>query len=336
MQLAPLPVGIDSYSLVCENLNSFQILDWTAEHGGDGVQFTSVPELGTSDNQVDSGFLRELGEHARSRKMYLEWGLASHVPFSLADGSPQPVLESIRLAAEQAEILGVSVVRSCSGGLMRWSNHLPPTEAMLEGMVAELKQALPVLQDHGVTLALETHFEFTTFELVRVFEAVGVTPGEGLGICLDTMNLLTMLENPVWATSRVLPWVVATHAKDGCIVPHPGGFRTFTTQIGLGSVDWAAIIPMLARLNPRVTLSIEDHGGAFEVPYFRPTFLSRFPDLTVQELASLQQLAVQAQERVLSGEVAPVTRQDWPSLCQSRVSADIDSLKALQDQVLGA
>lgn len=334
MKFSPLQVGIDSYCLISQDMNSFEILEWVKQNGGDGVQFTSVPEYHSRENQMDEGFLRELGEHAHELGLYLEWGMASHIPFDLTSGTPKKVLGSISKAAKQASVVGASVVRSCSGGLMRWKNELPSTEALLEGMIEELKQAVPILQDYGVTLAIETHFEFTTFELLRVFEAVGVCPGEGLGICLDTMNLLTMMENPVWATQRVLPWVVATHAKDGCIVPYSEGFQTFTTQVGQGSVDWKAIIPMIARLSPPVTLSIEDHGGTFEIPYFRPTFLSRFPDLTVQELASLQKLALAAQARVQAGQVAPVSRQDWPALCRERVARDIASLKQIQMEIL--
>ena len=47
--------------------------------------------------------------------------------------------------------------------------------------------------DHGVTLAIETHFEFTSFELVRLMERCDAEPGDYLGVCLDTMNLLTAI-----------------------------------------------------------------------------------------------------------------------------------------------
>ena len=336
MEVKPMPVGIDSYCLVSQDLNSFEILQWTKARGGAGVQFTALPEYSEPGQEIDLGFLRELGEFARAENMYIEWGRARHIPFDLSSGCWQPVLDSIITAVLEAKELGATVVRSCSGGLMRWHNRLPATEVMLEEMVEQLRQAVPILQDHGVTLAIETHFEFTTFELLRVFEQVGVNPGEGLGICLDTMNLLTMLENPVWATRRVLPWVVATHAKDGCIRLHEEGFETFTTPIGRGSVDWQAIIPMLARLTPGVKLSIEDHGGSFVLPYFRSTFLSRFPDLTVQELASLQQLAMETEIRIQRGEVAPVERANWSEICQVRVTENIKNLKEIQEQVLGA
>jgi hypothetical protein len=60
-----------------------------------------------------------------------------------------------------------------------------------------LRDQKALLTDFGVVLAIELHFEFTTFELLRLFEMCGARPGEYLGVCLDTMNLLTMLEDPV-------------------------------------------------------------------------------------------------------------------------------------------
>jgi len=323
-----LLVGIDSYCLISTDLDPINILEWTKEHSGQGVQFTGIPPHLLPPQGLDPGFLRELGQHARNLGLYMEWGGAPHIPFNLETGAPIDIREGILEAARQARLAGCRIVRSCSGGLMRWRDNLPPTEVLLSGMVKTLAPLVPVLQDLGVTLALETHFEFTTFEFLRVFESCQVQPGEGLGICLDIMNLMIMLEDPLMATDRILPWVVATHAKDGCIVPYEEGFQVFTTRAGKGVIPWHAIIKRLRRLSPPVTLSIEDHGGVFDIPYLQPTFLSRFPDLSVQELVSLQRMARRGQQLVNEGRIAPVSRQDWPRICLERVASGIKWLRS--------
>ena len=93
---------------------------------------------------------------------------------------------------------------------MRWSTDGPGTPELLRLAATALREQRPMLREFGVVLAIETHFEFTSFELLRVFEMAGAEPGGYLGICLDTMNLLTMIEEPVAATRRLLPWVVST------------------------------------------------------------------------------------------------------------------------------
>ena len=154
-------------------------------------------------------------------------------------------------------------------------------------MAAALREQKQMLLDHDVILAIETHFEFTTFELLRLFEMCGVEPGECLGICLDTMNLLTMLEDPVSATQRVLPWVVSTHIKDGGIRQFEDGLKTFAAAIGTGVVDLQRIVQLMLGLPQDVNLSIEDHGGEFTLPIFDDAFLDEFPDLTLFEYSKL-------------------------------------------------
>ncbi len=205
-------VGIDSYSLKPLGLTPFELLDWALINGADGVQFSEAPA-----EADDPGFLKELGQYARQNGLYLEWGGGSHIPRDLATGAPIDTAARNLKAAEQAAGLGIKTVRSCSGGLMRWNKTGPATETLLRETARSLSAQRPVFRDRGVTLAIETHFEFTTFELLRLFEMCEAAPGDGLGICLDTMNLLTLLEDPVEAARRILPYVVTTHIKDGGI-----------------------------------------------------------------------------------------------------------------------
>jgi len=187
-----------------------------------------------------------------------------------------------------------------------------------------------MFRDHGLTLAIETHFEFTTFELLRLFDMAGAEPGGGLGICLDTMNLLTMLEDPVSAAARVLPWVVTTHIKDGGIVLAEDGFTTFTAEAGRGVVDLRAIFEMLSSAPEKeIHLSIEDHGGEFRIPIFDPDFRAGFPDLEVGELCSLLKLARRTQALVDGEKLAALDRLRWPAVCAERVKRDLEAVRKI-------
>jgi sugar phosphate isomerase/epimerase len=233
--------------------------------------------------------------------------------------------------ARQARMVGARVVRSCSGGLMRWSDRAPPTESLLRETARALHAQKPLLTELGVVLAIELHFEFTTFELLRLFDMCGVEPGGYLGVCLDTMNLLTMLEDPVAGTERILPWVVAVHAKDGALRMTETGLECFTTEIGAGVVDFACILARLATLDRTIHLSVEDHGGSFVLPIYDPTFLSRFPDLTAAELARLLRLAY-----ACPSALTPLDRADWPEHCAARIQRDIVHLQRIVKQQAAA
>lgn len=320
-------VGIDNYCLIALELSPFEELQWAAAHDADGVQFSGLHA--SKDRPVDEGFLSELADAAAQRDLYLEWGGGQHIPFDMSTWKPKELRPVNERAAKQARALGTSIIRSCSGGLMRWSDEAPPTEALLRATATALREQMPMLADYGVTLAIETHFEFTTFELLRIFEMCGAEPAGPLGICLDTMNLLTMLEDPVAATDRVLPWVVATHVKDGGMLLDDKGLVSFPTEAGKGQIDFQAIFPRLARLAPVPNLSIEDHGGSFSLPIFDPTFLSRFPDLSAGELARLVSMAHENDNRPPGDAPAPLDRSLWPGQCEQRVHNGICNMKAL-------
>jgi 3-oxoisoapionate decarboxylase len=152
-------------------------------------------------------------------------------------------------------------------------------------------------------------------------------PGEYLGICLDTMNLLTMLEDPVAATHRVLPWIVTTHIKDGAVLLRAEGLVSFVAEAGKGVVNFRKIFEGLSSLAHDIHLSIEDHGGDFLIPIFDPVFLTKFPDLTVRELSGLLKLASRTQELMNRKELSILDRARWPELCEARVKRDIRHIR---------
>jgi sugar phosphate isomerase/epimerase len=318
-------VGVDSYSLKPLGLDPFETLDWAIINGADGVQFSEAPREAS-----DKSFFRELADTAAQNGLYLEWGGGEHVPFDLKTGIPKDILPGNERAVQQAVALGATTIRSCSGGLMRWRKDLPATDTLLRESARTLRDQRPMFEDHGVTLAIETHFEFTTFELLRLFEMAGAEPGRGLGICLDTMNLLTMLEDPVTATERVLPWVVTAHIKDGGIVLSETGFTTFTAEAGRGIIDLHAIFRTLSAAREKdIRLSIEDHGGYFPIPIFDPEFRSGFPDLSVSELCVLLKLAQRTRALMDEKNLAVLDRSRWPAVCGDRVKRDIKAVRRI-------
>ncbi len=320
-------VGFDNYCLYPLQLSPLDVLKWAKVNGADGVQFSGLhPE---ESKKIDVAYLEDCASYARENELYIEWGGGQHIPFDTQTWERKDIFSINLKMAELASVLGTNVIRSCSGGLMRWREESPMTETLLEETAKSLSAQRQMLRDKNVILAIETHFEFTTYELLRLFERCGAEPGDYVGICLDTMNLLTMLEDPVQATRRILPWVVSTHMKDGGVILNKYGMVTFPAEIGKGITDLPQIIDLLAMSGRKIHLSIEDHGGSFSLPIFDPLFLSKFPDLTPEEFSRLIELTLKTQERIDQENLAATPREDWPRHCESRLQRDIQSLKQL-------
>jgi sugar phosphate isomerase/epimerase len=317
-------VGLDNYGLHPLDLSPTGTLEWALAHGADGVSFSGLtPEW---RDRMDAAALAGLRAFASDHGLYVEWGGAQHIPRDMTSWARKDLFAINRRAAREALAVGATVVRSCSGGLMRWDAANPPTDVLLRETAQALRAQEAMLRDHGVVLAIETHFEFTSVELLRLFDMCEAEPGEWLGICLDTMNLMTMIEHPVLASARLLPWVAGTHVKDGGVLESAAGLVTFPAPVGSGVIDLASIIGMLGTLDRRVHLSVEDHGGSFVLPVQDEAFLSRFPDLAGAELRALFDLAGATQA---TPGCRPLERADWPSVCESRLADDLRQLRRL-------
>jgi len=320
-------IGIDNYGLHPLQMSPLETLQWAKDKGAEGVQFSGLnPE---EYEKIDSAYLKDMAQYAASNNLYLEWGGGQHIPYNTSTWEKEDIIKINHKAAEEAAVLNTRVIRSCSGGLMRWKPENPTTETLLQEMANGLRSQRQMLKDHNVILAIETHFEFTTYELLRLLERCEAEPGDYLGICLDPMNLLTMLEDPIKATERILPWVVSTHIKDGALIMTSEGLVTFPAEIGKGAINLRKIIEMIDSLPREVHLSVEDHGGSFSLPIFDTVFLSKFPDLTLQEFVHLIQMAHYSEEAVQKGQLAIVKREKWPEICESRLKRDIQALKEL-------
>ncbi|MCK5821304.1 MAG: sugar phosphate isomerase/epimerase [Bacteroidales bacterium] len=327
-------VGIDNYGLLPLRLTPLETLEWAVRNGAEGVAFSGIEDRPL--NKYSSAFLREITKYASEHQLYLEWGGGQHLSWDISRNMKMDISQMNRYVAEEAAELNVQVVRSCSGGLMRWHSDGPDTLEYLANMGKVLKQLKPVLKDLNVVWAIETHFEFTSFELVRALEAAGFYPGEEVGICLDTMNLLTMLEDPVWAVNRMLPWIVSSHIKDGGVLKYEDGLRSFPAPINEGWINLSEIIRLLSLQEQSINLSIEDHNGSFDLPIHKELFLKEFPDLTKDEMDRLLEVTVLTDPFKKKIENEYFNRTIWPGVCETRMQKNIIELKALKNKILYA
>jgi sugar phosphate isomerase/epimerase len=294
------------------------------ELGLSGLFFRTVLEMSP---KLDRCVLREIRAKADSLGMYIETGLGKVNPYAL------PETPEIRLVGDGDTVLGFRrMMEACAAIGCRelwvalagyklaylgkfaydrfrtdapWADQLVATERVL-------KILAPIARDLGVRLNIETHEESTTFELVRLVEAVGA---DVLGIVFDTSNVLQRTEHPVYAAKRVAPYIRQTHIKDALITRGARGIDYQKRRCGEGAVDFAAILPIIAAAKPDTNLSIENDDPYTDrpraVPRIRidvddPDWRTAHPDLTDEELDAFMALVDGCEARVRAGEVESI------------------------------
>jgi 3-oxoisoapionate decarboxylase len=320
-------IGIDGSCLKPLGLSPFEILDWAIMNEAEGVRFSNA-DLGPGQ-APDRAFLDEIADYAAENRLYLEWDGGEHLPFDPATGKPRDTRAANRTAAGLAHGLGLSVIRSRSRASARRDRRVVPTEELLRMTAAGLADQREMFRELGVILALETGFEFTTFELLRLFEMCGAKPGDFLGVSLDTMNLFAALEDPVAATRRILPWVVMTRIKDAALRIAEEGFVAHSAEAGEGVVDLAAVFDRLSEIDRKIHLTIEDSPGDLAIPVFDQAFLARFPDLAAAEFAALVRLSLKSRRIPEAGRIAGLDRDRGPDPCERRLKRDLHAVRRI-------
>ena len=295
--------------------------DHAYELGMDGLFFRTVLEMSPT---LDAGYLRDVRAKADELDMYLETGLGKVNPYAtpeapelraIGDGN---IVHGFRRMMEACAAIECRELWVATGNFkpmfqgryaidrfredVTWPQQLEATERFL-------KILAPIARDLGIHMNLETHEEITSFEVVRLVEAVGP---DAVGIVFDTGNVLQRGEHPVFAAQRVAPYVRQTHVKDAYVGYCPTGLEYQLRPCSKGIVDFAGVLAVLARANPNLNLSIENNESYTDRPrpldrkridIFDPEWLKGHPDLAVEEFAAYVQMVQAYGQRIASGEV---------------------------------
>ncbi|MDQ0239528.1 sugar phosphate isomerase/epimerase family protein [Arthrobacter bambusae] len=317
-----MKLGIDGLKFPdARKLGPLGILTKAHDAGLSGVFFRTILDLSPT---LDTGELRRAQDTADEYGMYLEAGLGKVNPYAL------PETPEIRAIGDGDTVLGfrrmmeASATIDCRELWVATASHKPyPGRFAYDRFRSDiswtdqliaieklLMKLAPIARDLGIHLNLETHEEITSFELVRLVEAVGP---DVTGITFDTANVLQRAEHPVWAAKRVAPYVRQTHIKDAGLFRDPEGLLFQMRPNGGGMVNLEHILPILADANPDVNLSLEIRQVPSNparpsptrslISIHDPHWIDGHPDLTAEELLAFMHLVQQFEQRLESGEI---------------------------------
>lgn len=117
-----------------------------------------------------------------------------------------------------------------------------------------LKLAAPVIERTGVSLAVENHKDWRADELLALLGKVG---SDRIGVCLDTGNSISLLEDPMEVIEALAPRAITTHFKDMAVEEYRDGFLLSEVPLGAGILDLPRAIRILRAARPEIRLNLE-------------------------------------------------------------------------------
>lgn len=118
----------------------------------------------------------------------------------------------------------------------------------------QIDAAVPIVERHRMPLGIENHKDWRVEQQVTLLEHYR---SEFLGVCLDTGNNLSILDDPMETIEKLAPWTFNVHFKDMAMEEYQDGFLLSEVRLGDGVIDLRRAVETLRRARPHVRFSLE-------------------------------------------------------------------------------
>jgi 3-oxoisoapionate decarboxylase len=283
-------VATTSYLTFGRPRDTYDFLEQCAALGAGGIQ--------SAITSFEPAYLAKLKARLGEHGMYFE------AMAGLPRGSDNTFERTLAAARE----LGALCVRSAGLSQRRyeafsdfgtWQKHVADTRAAID-------RALPLVEKYGVPLALENHKDWTAAEFVALLRE---KKHPLLGVCLDTGNNISLLDDPMEVVETLAPWAVSVHLKDMGVAAWENGFLLSEMPFGEGMLDLRKIVSMVRAARPQARITLEMiTRNPLEVPCLTEKYWATFPTRNGRALARTLRMVAGQKNRQALPRVDHLTR----------------------------
>lgn len=215
-------------------------LDYCQSLGAGGIQTS----LGVRDDAYAERLRKRTIEHG----MFVEASV--RLPQDLKD------VERFEDEVRTARACGAAVMRTVllSGRRYEVFDSTEAFRTFANAGRRSLLLAKPIVERHGVRLAVENHKDFEAKPLLELLKAID---SPQIGICVDTGNNVALLEDPFEVVEALAPLAFTTHIKDLGVEEYSDGFLMSEVPLGTGFLDLRRILTTLRKAKPDVRFNLE-------------------------------------------------------------------------------
>jgi 3-oxoisoapionate decarboxylase len=229
-------------------MSTFELFDQAAAMGLDGLHLDD----GVLET-LDPDYLREVKAAAQARGLYLEYNFSMDL-----GGMGIGIQHDLADAIATAEALGSDIVK-VSMDLKRprplaASRFHPRVKAQMLKFASQLKAAAPAAEAAGVRIAVENHCDSFSEEILWLLDLVDHPV---VGACIDTVNALMVMEDPMQAIANLAPRAFTNHFRDDRIELQRYGFKLTGAAVGEGDIDMKAAYEIIKTKSSMRRINIE-------------------------------------------------------------------------------
>jgi len=119
---------------------------------------------------------------------------------------------------------------------------------------AGVRRCEPILRKYKMPLAIENHKAWRSQELVEWVKSTG---SEYVGVCLDMVNNVSLIEMPGQTIETLAPYTLFISFKDVGVDFYDDGILLSEVPLGEGHMDLPAFVAMMQKRNPKMLFQLE-------------------------------------------------------------------------------
>ncbi|MGA2739668.1 MAG: TIM barrel protein [Bryobacteraceae bacterium] len=253
-------IAVTSYMSFGRPKDTLEFLEHASALGAGGIQMPLTSR--------DPDYIRKFRARAEELGMYYEAITA------LPKAGDTAAFDSTVAAAKQAGALAIRV--NCLPG-RRYENftNLADWDQAVAQSHQNIDAAVRIVEKHQVPLAIENHKDWTADEMAALMKAKS---SRWLGVCLDTGNNISLLDDPMDTVETLAPYAICSHVKDMGVAPYPDGFLLSEMPLGEGMLDMRRIVDTIRRARPGTRLTLEMiTRDPLKVPCLTDAYWATFP-----------------------------------------------------------
>jgi sugar phosphate isomerase/epimerase len=229
-------------------MSTFELFEEAVRLGLDGLHLDD----GVLEN-LDGSYLKEVQAAAKEQGLYLEYNFSMDM-----GGMGIGIQHDLDEAVATAEHLGADIVK-VSMDLKRprpvsASRFHPQVMAQMKSFASQLKASAPKADAAGIRIAVENHCDSFSEEILWLLDRVN---SPVVGACIDTVNALMVMEDPMQAIENLAPRAFTNHFRDDRIEFQRYGFKLTGAAVGEGDIDMKRAYEIIKTTSTMRRINIE-------------------------------------------------------------------------------
>lgn len=253
-------VATTCYLTAWKPKDTLEFLEHCNRLGAAGIQ--------ASFASLEAAYVKRVGDRAKELGMYIE----------IMSGLPKASTAQFVQTMEAAKSIGALCVRSACLGGRRYETFatLDDWKKFVADSKTAIARAVPVAEKLKMPFAIENHKDWTVDEMVPLVKSYS---SDYFGVCLDTGNNISLLDDPMEVVERLSPYALSTHIKNMAVDEAPEGFLLSEVLADQGMMDMRKVIATIQKARPNTKLTLEMiTRNPLNVPCLTDKYWATFPD----------------------------------------------------------